>query len=158
MPACTASPRARIPCSNFFFAAAVLAALTRGNCEATNFLTACTGFWVDLVPTGRLRAALVGGLRGDFRVEALAVLRVMAILVWIRSTDSSPMSTGLRVDIFRKLHQRFPSRSSRNRSTGDWRTKAGGATSKSYAILRSRSKKDGASVSSRPWSWSERVS
>lgn len=158
MPAGTASLRARIPCSNFFFAAADFAALTRGSCDATVFRATCAGCLVPRLPAERLRAVLLVDLRGDFRVDVLAVLGVMTILAWIRSTDSSPMITGLRVDTCRKFHRRFPSRSSRNRSTGDGRTNPGGAPSKGCAIRRSRSKRVGASVSSHPWSWSERVS
>ncbi len=154
MPACTASSLARIPCSNFFFAAVDSAALTRGSCEATVFLATCVGCLVVRLPAARLRAVLVAGLRDDFRADALAVLGVMAILAWIRSIDSSPLITGLREDTFRKLFQRFPRRSSCNRSTGDRST----ATSTGCARLRSRSKKAGASISIRPWFWSERVS
>jgi hypothetical protein len=75
-----------MPCSNFFLDAAVSAALTRGSRDATVFVATCTRRLLVRFPALRLRAVLVGRLCGDFRVEAMTVLDVMAILAFLQET------------------------------------------------------------------------
>lgn len=72
-----------MPCSNFFFALAVAAALSRLSREATVLtVTFVVPFAIgrSAVRLRRLRKVFVAGVPGDFRVDLLETLAAMALV------------------------------------------------------------------------------